>query len=36
MRLQAQFDQYEMRTRDQNIAVRAYVPSFMKNHRQGH
>jgi len=30
LQMQAQFDQYEMRARDQNIAVRAYVPSFIK------
>jgi addiction module HigA family antidote len=28
--MQAQFDQYQTRTREQNIAVRAYVPSFLK------
>jgi len=30
LQLQAQFDQYEMRAREQDIAVRAYVPSFLK------
>lgn len=28
--MQAQFDQYQARLRDQNVAVRAYVPSFLK------
>ncbi|MGA8596461.1 MAG: HigA family addiction module antitoxin [Bryobacteraceae bacterium] len=30
LQMQALFDQYQMRQRDQNIAVRAYVPSFLK------
>jgi addiction module HigA family antidote len=30
LQMQAQFDQNQTRTRDQSIAVRAYVPSFLK------
>ena len=30
LQMQAKFDQYQTRIRDQNIAVRAYVPSFLK------
>src|ERR1022692_2058658 len=30
LQMQAKFDQYQTRTRDRNIAVRAYVPSFLK------
>jgi len=30
LQMQAQFDQHQERSRDQNIAVRAYVPSFLK------
>src|SRR4051794_18550815 len=29
LQMQAQFDQYQTRIRDQNVAVRAYVPSFL-------
>src|SRR2546427_5021990 len=30
LQMQAQFDPYQTRIRDQNVAVRAYVPSFLK------
>ena len=30
MEMQTAYDQFQMRSRDQNIAVRAYVPSFLK------
>ena len=30
LQMQAQFDQYQSRIRDQNVTVRAYVPSFLK------
>jgi addiction module HigA family antidote len=30
LKMQADFDQYQQRTRDQSVAVRAYVPSFLK------
>ncbi|MFQ5928608.1 MAG: HigA family addiction module antitoxin, partial [Acidobacteriota bacterium] len=30
LQVQAQFDQYEMRARERDIPVRAYVPSFLK------
>ena len=30
LQMQAEFDQHQQRARDQNIAVRAFVPSFLK------
>src|SRR5437016_7727277 len=30
LQLQADFDQYQQRSRSQTLAVRAYVPSFLK------